>query len=89
MIIKLLKNKTMITTMLLSTSASGSLLRQLFGVCSLACSGCKVIVLDDQDDDEEEEHDDDENHNDDDKHNYKKWSGYDQAVIHVMITAQE
>ena len=53
---------------------------------TLACSGCKVIVLDDQDDDEEEEHDDDENHNDDDKHNYKKWIGYDQAVIHVMIT---
>ena len=46
-------------------------------------------MLDDQDDGEEEEHDDDENHNDDDKHNYKKWSGYNQAVIHVMITAQE
>ena len=47
-------------------------------------------MLDDQDDDEEEEHDDDENHNDDDaQHSYKKWSGYDQAVIHLMITAQE
>ena len=31
MIIKLLKNKTMFTPMLLSTSASGSLLRQLVG----------------------------------------------------------